>query len=113
MKKFVFVALALALLGYGLFEARRIIAGPLIVIESPQNGGATSSPAVTIRGVARNIAFLTINDRPAFTDEAGNFFERVSAPPGYTVFTVEGKDRFGRESKAQIHITILNFCPIT
>ena len=110
MKKFLCILALALLMGYGLFEARRIIAGPLIVIEMPQEGSATSSMAVVIRGVARNIAFLTINDRPAFTDEEGRFFERVSAPPGYTVFTAQGKDRFGRSNKAYVHITILNFC---
>ena len=112
MKKLLVVAVALALFGYGFFEARRLIAGPLIVIEVPEGGSATSSSAVVISGVARNIAFLTINDRPAFTNEEGKFFERVSAPPGYTVFTVAGKDRFGRESKTHVHITIVNFCPL-
>ena len=112
MKKILVVAVILVLLGYGFFEARRLIAGPLIVIEMPEGGSATSSSAVVISGVAHNIAFLTINNRPAFTDEEGKFFERVSSPPGYTVFTVAGRDRFGRESATNVHITILDFCPV-
>src|SRR3989344_7186928 len=104
MKKLFLVFGLLLLVGYGFFEARRIIAGPYIVIETPQNGSATSSTTVVIRGIAQNIAFLTINDRPAFTDENGQFIERVSAPPGYTVFTAQGKDRFGRSTSTQIRI---------
>jgi hypothetical protein len=113
MKKAVAFLIALVLLGYGFFEARRLIAGPVITIETPVNGSATSSGAVLVSGTAENIAFLTINDRPAFTDEDGRFSERVSAPPGYTVFTVLGKDRFGRESSKQVHFSIVNFCPIS
>jgi len=113
MKKTAALFIALALIGYGFFEARRLITGPVITIESPLSGTATSSSSVVVRGTAKNIAFLTINDRPAFTDEEGRFAERVSAPPGYTIFTVRGKDRFGRESSKQVHISIVNFCPIS
>ncbi len=113
MKKILFALTILALVGYGVFEARRIITGPVIIIETPQDGTATSSTAVVIRGTASNIAFLTVNDRPTFTDEAGHFSARVSAPAGYTVFTVSGKDRFGRNASKQVHITILNFCSLT
>lgn len=113
MKKIAALFIALALISYGFFEARRIIAGPVITVTSPINGSATSSGAVLISGTAENIAFLTINDRPAFTDEHGHFSERVSAPPGYTVFTVLGKDRFGRESSERVYVSVVNFCPIS
>ena len=111
MKRTLAVLIVLALVGYGAFEARRLVMGPVIVIHTPIDGSATSSSAVAVSGTAENIAFLTINGRPVFTDEEGHFFERVSAPPGYTVFTASGKDRFGRESSKQVHITILNYCP--
>jgi hypothetical protein len=113
MKKAAAFLIALALIGYGFFEARRLIAGPVITISSPVSGSATSSSAVRVSGTAKNIAFLTINDRPAFTDEEGHFSELVSAPPGYTVFTVLGKDRFGRESSQHVALSIVNFCPIS
>lgn len=113
MKKSLALLVILVVAGYGLFEARRLIVGPVLTIESPENGIATSSAAILISGTAKNIAFLTINGRPAFTDEDGKFVERVSAPPGYTVFTVEGKDRFGRESSKRVSISIVNFCPIS
>lgn len=113
MKKVAAFLIALALISYGLFEARRLITGPVITITSPISGSATSSSAILISGTAENIAFLTINDRSAFTDEQGHFSERISAPPGYTVLTVRGKDRFGRESSQSVSITIVNFCPVS
>lgn len=97
---------------YGVFEARKIIEGPRITIESPKDGSATSTPTVTIAGVAENISFLTINDKPAYTDEEGRFSETLSPPPGYAIFTVAAKDRFGREVLREVHITVVNFCPI-
>lgn len=101
------------LVGYGLFEGRKLIEGPQITIKTPSNGSATSSDAVVISGTAENISFLTINDAPAFTDESGHFAVTLSPPPGYTVFTVRGVDRFGRRTSKQVAFTIVNYCPIT
>lgn len=113
MKKIAILGLILIVFSYGFFEARRLLAGPLITVDSPVPGSATSSGAVLVSGRAENIAFLTINDQSAFTDEEGRFAKRVSAPPGYTVFTVLGKDRFGRESSKHIQISVVDFCPIS
>ena len=101
-----------SIIGYGLFEARRLLAGPLIVIEGPGDGSATAGPLVTIEGAALNVAFLTINDKPVLTDEAGHFTRTLSPPPGMSVVTVKGTDRFGRRASADVQITMLNFCPV-
>lgn len=101
------------LLGYGFFEARRLIEGPQITIETPSNGSATSTSAVLISGHASNIAFLTINDAPAYTDETGHFAVTLSPPSGYTVFVVAGVDRFGRRTSSRVSINIAHLCPIT
>jgi hypothetical protein len=107
------IVCALAILGYGLFEARRLIEGPRITIETPQDGSATSTTAVVLSGTAENISFLTINDAPAYTDESGHFSLTLSPPAGYTVFTVKGVDRFGRRTSKQVTINVLNYCSIS
>lgn len=112
MKRLLVALAILAVLLYGLFEARRLIAGPQITILSPVNGSATSTNTVRIEGVAQNISFLTINDAPAFTDESGRFSEVLSPPPGYAIFTVAATDRFGRRAREQVRITVLNYCPL-
>ena len=107
------VTLAVLLIGgYGLFEARRLIEGPVITIESPVDGSATSSTGVIIAGTAENISFLTINDLPYYTDKAGHFSELLSIPPGFTVLTVRAVDRFGRRTAQSVSIQVLNYCPI-
>jgi hypothetical protein len=107
------IALAiLVVLGYGLFEARKLLEGPQIEITSPRDGSATSSSLVLIEGTAQNIAFLTINDAPAFTDQTGKFVETISPPPGYTVITLAAVDRFGRRASKSVTINIVNYCPI-
>ncbi len=116
MKKTLLVLLVLGsvggIIGYGFFEARRLLEGPSIVVLSPQDGSATSESLLTIEGVARNISFLTINDKPALTDESGHFTKKMAAPPGVAVVSVEGVDRFGRKASSDVRITMLNFCPV-
>ncbi len=111
MNKFVIVLLCTILFGYGLFEARRLIQGPIVTITSPTNGSATSTETLTIRGSAHNIAFLTINGKAAFTDTSGNFALTLSPPAGYAIVTAVAVDRFGRHTTTSVAITMLNFCP--
>lgn len=113
MRRIILITLAVAIVGYGLFEARRLIAGPDIVIDSPADGSATSSPLVTVVGTAQNISFLTINDAPSYTDEEGRFVYRFSPPAGYTVVTVGAVDRFGRRASKSISFNVVAYCPVS
>jgi hypothetical protein len=112
MKRLALILAILLIVGYGAFEARRLIAGPQITILSPKDGTATSSSMVILEGIAQNISFLTINDSPAYTDESGHFSQVLSPPPGYAIFTVAATDRFGRRARAEVQIAVLNFCPV-
>ena len=110
MKKLSVVLVVLVILSHGFFEGRKLLEGPNIVIEMPRNGSATSS-AVVIAGTADNISFLTINDKPSYTDEGGRFSETLSLPAGYTILTVAAVDRFGRRESKSVAINVLNYCP--
>lgn len=106
------IAALLAIAAYGLFEARRIIEGPMLTIDSPKDGSATSSALVTVSGRVQNISFLTINDHTASADEQGIFVYRYSPPPGYTALTVAATDRFGRRVERRVSFTLLTYCPV-
>ncbi len=113
MKSKLLIGIMLTLVvGYGLFEARRIIAGPEVTIVSPADGAAVAGPTLTVRGTAKNVSFFTINDSPAFTDPSGNFSYTLSPAPGYTVVTVASIDRFGRRAAKSIALTVLDYCPV-
>jgi hypothetical protein len=112
MRRFMLLLAVVAIVGYGLFEARRLIEGPVVIIDMPGNGSATSTTGITIAGEAQNISFLTINDKPAFTDEQGHFSELLSLPPGFTILTVAAADRFGRRTAKSVSINVLNYCPV-
>jgi hypothetical protein len=111
MRRVIIALMALVVVGYGLFEARRLIEGPVIVIDSPRNWTATSTTGVIISGEAQNISFLTINDKASYTDEQGHFSELFSLPIGVTVLTVAAADRFGRRATKSVSIQVLNYCP--
>ena len=108
---FFIIIAVVVLLGYGLFEARRLIAGPQISVAAPRDGSAVAGPLVHIAGSAENTAFLSINGKQAFVDQKGHFDEALSPPPGYTVFTISASDRFGHVRTKVIEITIINYCP--
>ncbi len=112
MKRLLVIAALLLIVGYGLFEARRIVAGPELYIDSPVDGSATSTTLVTVVGRVQNISFLTINDKPASADEQGRFVYRYSPPVGYTALTVAATDRFGRKVVKTISFTLLTYCPV-
>ena len=113
MKRLVLLAALLIVVGYGVFEARRLLEGPVVSIASPKNGTATSSTLIAISGVAENIAYLTVDGKPAYTDLSGRFSVTLSPPSGYTIITVAALDRFGRHAQKQVEITVLNYCPIS
>lgn len=111
MRRLILIVMVALIAGYGLFEARRLLAGPELTILSPLDGSATSTTVVTVEGTAQNIAFLTINDAPSYTDEAGVFVYRFSPPAGYTVVTVAATDRFGRRASKTVSFNVVTYCP--
>jgi len=87
-------------IGIGLyitFQARFMIAGPMVSLtkepEMVQNGRV-----VKIEGEARNIARISLNGRPIFTNEHGKFAEDLILENGYTIATIAATDRYGRET---------------
>ncbi len=110
MRRALVIGIVCVVLLYGLFEARKLLEGPEITIDFPADGSATSTTAVTVVGTAQNIAFLTINDAPSYTDENGIFVYRFSPPAGYTVVTVAAVDRFGRRASKSITFSVANYC---
>lgn len=90
---------AVALLGaYLIFQARFLILGPQITLE-PTHIGRVNQPVVTLRGNARNITRLWLNDRPIFTDRTGRFEEALVLENGYTIATLTAEDRYGRRTE--------------
>lgn len=98
----VFVVAAFAI--YVIFQARFLIFGPQLSINSPKDGEVVYSEVVTIVGRAKNVSWLSLNDRQIFTDEKGVFSEKLIVSPGLSIMTLSAKDRFERETRKTVRI---------
>lgn len=105
--KYIFLGILFILLaGYSLYQARFLILGPQIWVESPKNGETVEDSLVIIRGRAKNIAWISLNGRQIFTDEEGNWSEKLIVSPGLSIMTVKARDRFGRETEKILQIVL-------
>ncbi|MEK7505928.1 MAG: hypothetical protein AAB597_03500 [Patescibacteria group bacterium] len=86
------------------YNSERLREGPVIKIELPKDGETVSNPLVTILGTVKNISYLTLNGRQVFVDQEGRLTERLLLPYGYSILTLEGRDRFGRTIKESVRL---------
>ena len=101
------VALYLGLLViilYVLFQARFVVLGPRIYIYTPVNNDTVASSTIMVTGNAKNVAYITLDDRPIFLDEIGNFSERVITQNGTNFIKIWAKDRFNRATEKTLRI---------
>lgn len=88
------------IVGYIFFQARFLLAGPQItLIDEP--AVEHNKRTIYLSGVAHNITHLWLNDRPIYTDQAGDFKEALVLENGYTITTLRARDRFGRETRVE------------
>ena len=94
----------LILIGYSIFQARFLILGPGLEIVSPKDGVSVWDPLIIIEGKAKNISWISLNGQQIFTDEKGQWKEKLIVSEGLSIMTVKVKDRFGREAEKQVRI---------
>lgn len=90
--------------GYAYSRTKDFIRGPAITISSPENGSTVDRPLLEIKGQAKNVAHITIDDRDIFTDEEGYFSEKLLLYPGYNIISVKTRDRFERSKEKTLEI---------
>lgn len=100
------IILFILLIAYSLYQARFLILGPQIWIINPQDGQTVESPLVIIEGRAKNITWISLNDRQIFTDEKGAWSEKLIVSSGISIMTAKARDRFGRETEKRIQIVL-------
>ncbi len=103
--KYIFLlVLSILLITYSSYQARFLIFGPQIWIDSPKDGHSLESSLVTIEGRAKNIAWISLNDRQIFTDEKGAWSEKLIVSDGISIMSVKARDRLGRETEKHLQI---------
>jgi hypothetical protein len=100
------VCLVLLVLGYIYYQSRNLINGPQITIAEPLNGSTVADPLVAIQGIAKNISYITLNDRQIYVDKDGAFKEELLLSPGYNLWKIEAKDKFGRVVSKRIELVL-------
>lgn len=104
LKFYSLILLGVLIVGYSIFQAQKILGGPKITMLSPINGATYTTALIEIKGVAKNTSTLLLNDRPLYTDKAGNFSDTLLPTDGYNIIKLEAKDKFGSETKKMIEI---------
>jgi hypothetical protein len=94
----------ITIFGYAFFQARNIISGPIIKIHAPLNGASFNNSLIKIKGIAKNISYISMNDRQIFTNENGEFGEKLLLSDGYNIITIKAEDRFGRKTESKLEL---------
>ena len=92
------LSLCALFVGYVLFQARFLIAGPEIHLY-PTTPNPQENRVVTLEGTAENITHITLNGRQIYTNASGYFKEELILENGYTIATLQAEDRYGRVQK--------------
>ncbi len=103
------ILLLLVIVGYSVFQAQKIIRGPIIEIYNPQNGTTFSQSLIEIEGRARNIAYLNLNDRPIYTDKNGYFKEKLLLLPGYNIIKLDARDKFKKYTEKKLELILKEY----
>ena len=103
------VLFGLIIVGYSIFQAQKIIRGPIIEVHTPQNGATYNQTLIEIDGRARNIAYLNLNDRPIFTDKDGYFKEKLLLSPGYNIIKLDARDKFKKYTEKRLELILKEY----
>lgn len=76
-----------------------------VKIEATLEKKVDSSLAV-VKGRAEKATHLTLNGREIFIDKEGNFSESIAMLPGFSVVTLNAKDKFGKTAEKKFEIVI-------
>ena len=109
MKIAVLSLLGLIIVGYSLFQAKKLISGPIIDIYTPQNGATYNQTLIEINGRAINVAYINLNNHKIFTDKNGYFKEQLLLSPGYNILKLDAKDKFGTYTEKKLELILKEY----
>lgn len=76
-----------------------------VKIQATIDQSASSSLAI-VRGVAEKATHITLNGREIFIDKNGNFSESIAMLPGYSIVTLDAKDKFGKTAEKKFEVVL-------
>ncbi len=91
-------------LGYAYYQTRDYLKGPVLELYAPENGSTHHIGTVVVEGFAKNISYISVNDKQIFTDQEGNFNEKILLAEGYNVIKISSKDKYQRENQKVLEV---------
>jgi len=105
----VITLLGIIIFGYSLFQAQKLLTGPVIEVYTPQNGATYSQTLIEIGGRALNTAHLNLNGRKIFTDKEGYFKEKLLLSPGYNIIKLDAVDKFKKYTEKTLELVLKEY----
>ena len=65
---------------------------------------SSDSSLFEVKGNAKGAVYLSLNGREIFIDKGGNFSESVAALPGFSVLSIDARDKFGKKDEKQFEL---------
>jgi hypothetical protein len=106
MRRSLLIGFFVLLIAYSLFQARFVILGPQISIDTPKDNSVLDASLVNVSGHADNVAYLSLDGRQIYTDKSGYWSEKLIAPEGVSIIELSARDRFGREANKTIRVVL-------
>lgn len=106
-KRLEFGALGLLIIitiGYGLFRAYPLVAGPSIIIFNPQDGDMVASSTFELSGQVKRANMITLQGRPITIDTDGYFSETLVPHAPYTILVLAATDAYGETITKTIRV---------
>ena len=104
LTKYFFAAFFVVVLLYAYFEARNIIYGPQIVLQSGDGALTVENELIEIRGTVKNVVDITLGGRSVTIDDTGLFVEKLLLAEGVNRFEFEARDKFGNTTSEVLEV---------
>ncbi|OHA91502.1 MAG: hypothetical protein A2832_00630 [Candidatus Zambryskibacteria bacterium RIFCSPHIGHO2_01_FULL_44_22b] len=106
MRRTILIVLFSILVIYSIYQGRFLILGPQIWVDNIKDGETVAEPVITVAGRAKNVAWISLNDRQIFTDEEGYWSEKLVVSEGVSFISIKARDRFGHEVNKNLQIVL-------
>jgi len=95
------ISLFLIIMVFGYEKMLFVFEGVKIKATIENNDGSSLS---VVSGQAPKATYITLNGREIFIDKNGNFSESIAVLPGFSVVTLQAKDKFGKTAEKKFEI---------
>ncbi len=102
--KWSLILLLIIVTGYGLFRVYPIFMGPIITINSPQDGEKVPSTTFILSGKVLRAKEIKLQGRPISIDIDGNFTETLVTHAPYTILVLEATDAYGKKIQKTLRV---------